>query len=825
MKKHNTFLQKNRGAAVGICLLILAAASALLTVYLLKYGYIASGNDYWGHLYKSQYMYEQIKQGNYYPLYTSDWYNGIQPYRYWAPFPYYLMALLQMFTGGDLTLAYALFAGVSLFFGGAAFVLLGNAVKRLPAGTFVGLLWFFMPENFRVFFCEGNLPRMVTAILIPYFLYFLYLYLRKGKNSALIGILFTTGLITLSHAMIGAMTGIASFLFFCFYCFENRELKKGVRVIIVMLLSFAVIGIWLLPALSGGLVGMNSDSSAEVMASLMYSLRDSLDPTNRIDGIVDTFYYGISIVVVSVFGILLARKQKRAGYYLAILVLMLTTTAALPFLSKLPLNSLLWMMRFATIAYGFFLFSFMEWRSLKKPFVVLLCLILIADVVPSFSFERYYTQSKEATKEEIPLLKKMTDQRCSILDLSAFGSYPSFGLNQGKDGVAYTYGWAWQGATTAPNIVRLNEALEKENYRYIFDRSIELGDDTVMIRKDLLGAAGKTMTDLKKGAEASGYALVETTNKAYIFKKATPKCFGVKTDYKGMAIGTYASTLELYYPSFTTGDSTYLDDYSFEELSQYQCLFLSGFTYHDRTTAEHLVTLLSNYGVRIVIDGAHLQVDKKTNRQHFLSVTAQDISFEDHYPDLYYQGTKMTMLDFSKDNRIWNTAYLEGCEEVLGTFDYSDQKLTFLGTAKGLSNVYFLGLNIAYQSIDREDPSGFSLLSELFGIEQGELANRTLYELSVTYDKDKMVIKSPVDQINTTLACLDTFSSRQVFESHDQLLYVNKGTTVITYHYPYGMAGAALSILGACCFLLYYIWILKKEKKLHLQQEKGVEET
>ena len=237
------------------------------------------------------------------------------------------------------------------------------------------------------------------------------------------------------------------------------------------------------------------------------------------------------------------------------------------------------------------------------------------------------------------------------------------------------------------------------------------------------------------------------------------------------------------------------------------------------------MTLLSNYGVRIVIDGAHLQVDKKTNRQHFLSVTAQDISFEDHYPDLYYQGTKMTMLDFSKDNRIWNTAYLEGCDEVLGTFDYSNQKLTFLGTAKELANVYFLGLNIAYQSIDREDPSGFSLLSELFGIEQGELANRTLYELSVTYDKDKMVIKSPVDQINTTLACLDTFSSRQVFESHDQLLYVNKGTTVITYHYPYGMAGAALSVLGACCFLLYYIWILKKEKKLHLQQEKGVEET
>lgn len=800
-------------------LAVLAAAGGVLSWFLYHFNYIASGNDIWGHLYKSQYMYEQIQQGNWYPLYTGDWYNGIQPYRYWAPFPYYCMASLLALTGGNMAKAYCLFAGVSLAVGGAGFVFLSNRMKRLPLGTVLGIFWFFMPENFRVFFCEGNLPRMVTAIIIPYFIYFLYRFLEENRTVALFGILVTTALITLSHAMIGAMTGVATFLFFCFYCWENDCLRKGIRVLVTMVLAFAVIGIWLLPALSGGLVGMNSDSSAEVMASLMYSLSDSLNPSNRVSGIVDTFYYGISVVVLSVLGILLGKKKNRAGYYLAILILLLTTTAALPFLSKLPLNQLLWMMRFATIAYALFLLSFLQWKTLKKPFVVLFTAILILDCIPSMNVERYYTQSKDTTSEEVAVLQKETSQRTSILDLSAFGSYPSYGLNQGENATAYTYGWAWQGAETAPNIVHLNEALEKENYRYLFDRSVELGDDTVMVRKNLVGAAGKKLSDLLEGAEASGYSLIRTTENAYIFKKATPDCFGVVTEYKGLAIGSYADSLELYYPSFTTGDSQYLDDYTYEELSQYDALFLSGFSWHNREKAEQLVVRLGKAGVRVVVDGTHLAVDKKTNRQHFLGVTMQDITFSHRYPTLYLDGEEQMMLDFSEENQEWNTGYLEGCDESVGTFSYSDQDLTWLGSVKETPNVWFLGLNLAYHSIDREDRNGFAVLSRLFAIEQGALPQRQLVELTISYRNSGMTITSLKDNVNTTLAFLDSFATTEKVEKKNHLLYVNQGTTRITYHYPYLVEGAILSVVGILLFVVYFLWICKKSRELTKAEE------
>ena len=61
-----------------------------------------SGNDVWGHLYKSEYLYKALKRGQIYPLYDETWYNGIQLYRYWPPLSYYITAVLMCFTGENV---------------------------------------------------------------------------------------------------------------------------------------------------------------------------------------------------------------------------------------------------------------------------------------------------------------------------------------------------------------------------------------------------------------------------------------------------------------------------------------------------------------------------------------------------------------------------------------------------------------------------------------------------------------------------------------------------------------------------------------------------
>lgn len=803
-------------------LFILLGIGGILTWFIYEMGYVGSGNDMWGHIYKANYLYENIKDGNWYPLYTKDWYNGVQPYRYWAPVPYYLYAGLEFLCGGSILPSYALFAFFSYVVGGFGFLLLGKRMNRILLGTAFGALWFFFPENFRVYFCEGNLPRMVTAIIIPYFIFFLYIVLEEQRYRALFGILFTTTLITLSHAMIGAMTGIATALFFCFYCYQNRVIRPAIRVIVTMLLSFLVAGIWLLPALSGGLVGMNADSSESVMASLMYELKDSLNPNHRISGVVDTFYYGIGVTVVAILGILLGKRKNRAGYYLLILILLMTTSSALPVLSKLPLSQLLWMMRFATLAYAFFILSFMQWKSLKKGFCVLFFFLLLLDSIPSMNVKRYYTQSADSIKNEIKEVKDSTVQRNAIMDLSAFGSYPSYALPEKTD-ISCTYGWAWQGAETADNIVKLNTSLEEEEYVYLFDRALELGNDTVLIRKNLVGKNGKTKKDVLNAASESGFWLLSEWDNAYIFKRNTPKQFGVKTTYDGMAIGNYASLLELYYPNFTTGDSDYLDDYTFEELKQYHALFLSGFSYHNRKKAEQLVEKLDAHGVRILVDVTHMPVNRLNNRMQFLDVYMQEITFETRYPELKYKGSVVKTLDFTEENREWNTGYLEGADDVIGSFLYSGKKLAFSGQKKSMRNTYFLGLNLTYHAMDTGDENAFSVVSDLLGYGKNVLPKRQVVPLKISYTNDGLTITSPEDAVNTTLAALDTFQSNREMKKHSHLLYVNHGVTKITFHYPYFVPGLLLSASGMLLFLLYFLGIQKKEK-MHNDQENRIEE-
>lgn len=77
VKKANNLLKN----CIGIMILLLAAG--LMGVYLYSINFEPSGGDIYGHLYKSQVMYESIKGGNWYPLFDFKWYNGIQLYRYW----------------------------------------------------------------------------------------------------------------------------------------------------------------------------------------------------------------------------------------------------------------------------------------------------------------------------------------------------------------------------------------------------------------------------------------------------------------------------------------------------------------------------------------------------------------------------------------------------------------------------------------------------------------------------------------------------------------------------------------------------------------------
>ncbi len=809
-EKQNTFhpLPQKKAPAYRFVLglLFLIAGGALLTVYLGNTGAYPSGSDIYGHLFKSDLLYKSIRSGDFYPLYTDLWYNGMQPFRYWAPLPYYLLAALQFIAGGDVISSYLLFVFVAFVLGGCGWLLWGWTYNRMLLATFFGTMWFFLPDNIRVFFVEGNFPRMVIAIFLPYLFYFIWRFVDHQKKWALFPVIFIMCCIIMSHVMIAAMTGIASFLFLLIYCIIQRQWQRSVQVIIAMLISFALCGAWLYPALQGGLVAMDAGATAEVMQSLSTPISISLNPLVRTKGIFDYYYFGLAIMVVCILGLILANKKSLPGFITAIIIFLGTTTIAVPLLEMLPLNQLLWMMRFTPIVYALFILSAFEWSNCRRYVVIIFAMFLIFDSIPSAQLERYFSQNPTKLFDSLSTAKEITNQRVSLLDLSVFDSYPSYYFPGEEPKTQYTFGWAWQGSTTAQNIVMLNTAAEKGYYYYLFDRSLELGDDTVMLQKELMKKAKKSLPQLLKAAHASGYQLYKETNYTYIFHRDTPERFGVATEYEGLAIGSSANGIALKYPSFAEGTSDNLTDYSFEELSKHKVIYLSDFRYDDKKAAEELLTRTAKAGVKIVIDMSRIPVDPVTSRMTFFGVTAQPISFSNRYPELMYRDRIYEALPFKEKYSTWNTIYLDNVKEIIGFSWFNNKELPFLGTAVN-PNILFMGYNILFHALETGDEAIIEMINDFLGVFPTRLPKREVVPITVEMQKNRLVIDTSGGEINTTIAYQDNFRSNQKILNKNNLLIVQEPHTQIEITYAYLIPGLILSGTGLLAegILLYFI--------------------
>lgn len=784
----------------GIGILLLLIGAAIVAGYLYMTKAQPSGDDIWGHLYQAEHLYDNIKAGNWFPLLDTKWYNGIQLYRYWSPCSYYIFAGFMAFTNGSLLNAYYLLAAFVFFFGGLPWVLWGNMENRRVMGTVMGLVWFFLPEIVKIYFDSGNLPQMITSMMVPYIVFFLWLYVRKKKNGAAIGLFLGMIMMTFTHLMVTICMGVAALLYMWIDQFWNKDWKRKLMALAIMVAGIAASGIWVVPAISGGAI---TEEPGSVETAFSYPLSVSLNTLQRLDTTQQVqFYFGISIVILSVLGLLLARGGGKAGFVFTLLELFFLMPAVYQIIRKLPFSDGIRISGLLPMVYAFFFASMLEWTLLKKKYCVIAMTLLLLDLVPSMHIARYEVATDKDTIADIEQLRELTSQRAAVMDRGTYGSYPSYGIS-GNDGVNAAFGWAWQGAATKDNIALINEALERERYPFMFDRCLELGNDTVLIRKDDVGRAGGSRAEMMEAATSSGYALVKETEGAYIFKHETPDTFGVVTKYEGIVIGKYANEMTIAYPGFVAGNERQIDAYSYKELANYRTIFLSGFTYQDKTAAESLLKKLAEHGVRIVIDSTHLPADAGTKIESFLGVTNQQVHFQNRYPTLQVNGKSYQTGAFLTEDKDFATGYISKVDHVLGSVQVGSETLAFYGYNDANPNIYFLGINLMYYAISTDDAVAYNVLDEVLDTSSGQLPVRQLVPITVEQTNRQLRIhvddETPLIEgtaVNTTIAYQDIFSSDQEITDTNHLLDVYATDTVITMHYPMFAAGLMVSVLG-----------------------------
>lgn len=802
---------------VVIAVLLYAAIAVGIAVCIKMGGNYPTGADTMCHVYKGDSLYQSIGQGDIYPLYDRFWYNGVQMMRYWAPLPVYVLALCQMFVGGSALQGYLLYVAMIFFTGALVWLCLGIHNNRPVLGAFMGALWFFLPNNLFALFVEGNLPRSLSMVLLPVFMYLVYETMKDKDFRRLKWIILVFTGIALCHVGYAGMIFLAVLLFMLVYRLVTHEKGMYLPVLLSMLASFLIMGVWLFASLKGGIT---STDSSQVMKGFFQDAFISLNPLRRLTRGNVEFYFGLAAFLLAVFGFIGSKRKSMAGFGAGVCIFLCTTTSAYGVLCKLPGSQYLWMLRFISIALCLILYSFLMWKELRRWIVILCCVLLTLDCIPSLSLVYQGTEGDDANKRMeqtmegtlIKRAKSITKQRMALLDGSSLGAMAHYLIGDaGEEKTQETFGAGWQSAATAENIVSLNEAVERGFYPYVFDRALEMGNDTVLIQIQELKNKEKDIESVTKAAEELSYELDSQNDSYLLYHREVSGNFGTVTKYDGIAIGSSAALITYEYPDMEIGDSKYIDEYSYGDLSSYQIVYLAGFSYHSKSQAEALVRQLASAGIRVIINGDGVPVNEQTQIQEFLGVTCHSIFFENGYPVLYTEGGEVDTELFDRENTDWKTVYFNGLDQSYGYLYDAGMKVDFAGMA-GDENIVFVGLNLTNHYFLTGDVSVGEYLQKLMAEKVKSLPDRQIVPLSIIVYKREIRIRTDQNDVNTTLAYQDIFSSEQTIKSSHHLLKVEAGTTTVVMKYPYMWQGLLMSLAGILLAVVLALWGRKKMK-------------
>ena len=250
---------------IGIIVYIafMAFVSVMVVKLVSQNGVYPSGSDTMYHVYRGDYVYNSIKEGRWYPLYDYMWYNGVELMRYWAPLAAYVMAFCEMLGGGDMLIGYLIFVGLICMLGAISWLYIGIRMKRPFLGVFIGFIWFFMPNNLLALFVEGNLARSLSMIFLPMFIYQVSEYLKDRKVVRIPCIIISFILIALCHLGYAGMVALAMLVYCLVHMLEGYSKRAVADIVATILISFMIIGVWLVASLKGGITSLdNSENMA-----------------------------------------------------------------------------------------------------------------------------------------------------------------------------------------------------------------------------------------------------------------------------------------------------------------------------------------------------------------------------------------------------------------------------------------------------------------------------------------------------------------------------------------------------------------------------------
>jgi len=708
------------------------------------------GSDTWGHLFKAYYLFSHAAgSDDLSPNLMPWWYGGIEPFRYWAPLPYYLLAAIRCVSGSIFT-AGSWVIPLCALLGGLSWLAFARRLGWLGAGL-AGLCWTVWPDHIRVALAEGNLPRVVATALLPLlFATFLASLERRRWPWSGLAFVLLLNLVVLSHAMMAAIAcvvvAVFSLLYWWFAGIRGRDVVRGLALMVLALLCSAW---WLVPSLSGGMTAIDPEAARQAIDLVPPAV--SLNPLLRLED-PESFYLGASSLCLLGLALLGWKKRDpsaRAAFVLGLLLVVSTFPVVRPLVAVVPGMNLLWPLRFASLLPVLLFVATMSRPRLSPPAplpaptgaaagpaspgspappasrrsrgqtvspAASLAALLAAALVLADSWgSLHLIHAREPNPELAAVADALESEqgwRVAVLDLSRLGSEPSFVLSH-SGGREQVFGWARQGAAIGRELVLLNTALEQGRYTYVTDRSLQLGATDLLVPHNSVDRTG-----FEAAAEASGYSDQESCGTLDLYRRKGPP-FALRHSYTTLAIGRYAGNASLLFPAAEAGSFTAIDSYEPSELARYRTVFLTGAAWSSKDRAEDVIRAYIRGGGRVVVDLTGFPAGTLSKRPSFLGVAGEPVQLS-AAPTLSGPWGTLELEPMTGAHDPWVAVVPQELDRVLLSFNHFGQAAAVLGE-KDLEGgaVTFVGLNLPYHTLLTGDPAAAGLLAELLGLEPG----------------------------------------------------------------------------------------------------------
>jgi uncharacterized membrane protein len=732
------------------------------------------GSDTLGHVFRFEYLRESIQQGIWLPDFVPDWYLGIQLFRYYPPFVYYPLAVASLFIK-DPILVTSIFIALCSWLGGLSWLIFQRKVGWIHS-ILGGILFMLLPDLIRVAFAEGNLLRHFANMLLPLLLFLLQTVITKPeKRWAQIALAFTFTALVLSHPMMASITAVMAIIFISLVTvLRNLKIIYWFRTVTIMVVGILIASFWLLPSLSGGITDLSKEAMVEGLP--VVSLVSLLSPATRLQN-KEALYVGFSLLLLPLVMVFIPRVRKNNDFWALSITGLLGCLLVTPVLNSLfyalPLAELMWPARFLTIASTFLLAAtvygiHLAERDLPRNYKrYILLALLILPLLVDFNGSRSLIHNRPNTGEISLIADTLTQNqgwRQATLDHSRTASAPSFFIyaNANREQL---FGWGFQGARTAALVAGINEAMLRGHTDFAIDRLNLAGVDDIWVANTI--PQPHLLHEKLLNAEFQ----VTDTNALFdlYHREGSPRA--IISPWEAIAIGHTAQNYAYLFPQIITADSPYLDEYTFEELSQYKTLILAGFSWHNRANAESLVIDLAQSGCHVVIDLTRSRQNPLSQQPNFLDVWGERVILDYTPMSAVSEHSSYVLAPFRAGDQLWYTITPQNLDEEVLTAQFLNQPLVLTGYKQvGDSKVWFVGLNLAYHTVLNNDPSAALILADLLGFSTGETSDfKTIPLMNYHRDGKQISFTLALDTSQTVLLPFANFDGTVVNVNGEQL--------------------------------------------------------